>query len=178
MELEEYYGERLLHLNAKTQLQNLSSMYTNLRSDYDATIHIIHTMRAITERNVSQLHDLRDSSSGENHSSVLVKLSRDLNEAAMNRSMLAQRIEDTSNLVASQRQIIDGLRSNVTEVQDSVTGLHGKLTTNIKNINNRINDHVDQVQHNMDELCHKRSLTTIAECVLFDGSWQVTQFVL
>jgi hypothetical protein len=33
-----------------------------------------------------------------------------------------------------------------------VTGLRGTLTTNIKNLNNRIDDHVDQVQHNMEEL--------------------------
>jgi chromosome segregation ATPase len=124
-----------------TQFQNLSSMYTDLRSDYDATIHNIHSMWAIIKQNASQLHDLIHQVE-KNHSSILVKLSRDLNEAAMNRSMLAQRIEDTSNLVASQRQIINGIRSNVTAVQDSVTGLHGTLTTNVNNLNTRIDGHV------------------------------------
>jgi predicted nucleic acid-binding Zn-ribbon protein len=69
-----------------TQFQNLSSMYTDLRSDYDATIHKIHTMRAIIEKNVSQVHDLIHQVE-KNHSSVLFKLSRDLViEAAMNSS--------------------------------------------------------------------------------------------
>ena len=41
----------------KIQLQNLSSMYTDLQSDYDTTLHDLYTIRADTERNVSQLHD-------------------------------------------------------------------------------------------------------------------------
>jgi chromosome segregation ATPase len=127
----------LIEDDFETQLQNLSSMYTNLQSDNDAIILDIYTTRATMQQNASQLHDLIHQVE-KNHSSILVKLSRDLNEAAMNRSMLAQRIEDTSNLVGSQGQIIDGIRSNV-------TALCGKLTTNVKNLNTHIHDQAKRI---------------------------------
>ena len=132
----------------KIQLQNLSSMYTNLQRDYDATIHNIHMVRAVTEQNVSQLHNLIHQVE-KNHSSILLKLSRHLDEAAMNSSTLTQRIDHTLKLVGSQGQTIDGIRSDVTEVQNSVTGLHGALTTNINNLNTRINEHMDRTQNSL-----------------------------
>ena len=132
----------------KIQLQNLSSMYTNLQSDYDATIHDIHMIRAVTEQNVSQLHNLIHQVE-KNHSSILLKLSRYLDKAAMNSSTLTQRIDHTLKLVGSQGQTIDGIRSDVTEVRNSVTGLHGALTTNINNLNTRINEHMDRTQNSL-----------------------------
>ena len=111
----------------KIQLQNLSSMYTDLQSDYNATTHDIHTIRADTELNTSQLYD-RIHQVEKNHSSSLIKLSRRLDKAAMNSSILIQMVKDTSKLV--------------TEVQDSVTGLHDTLTTDINNLNTCIDDHM------------------------------------
>ena len=133
----------------KIQLQNLSSMYTNILSDYDATTQVIYTIRTVIEQNMSQLHDLIHQVES-NHSSILVELSRLLDEAALNRSKLTHRIDDTLNLVGSQGQVISGIRSSVTAIQTSVTGLRDTLTTNTDNLNTRIDDHVDRVQYSLD----------------------------
>jgi hypothetical protein len=37
----------------------------------------------------------------------------------------------------------------VTAVQSSVTGLRGTLTTNVNNLNTRINIHVNWIKHNL-----------------------------
>ena len=132
----------------KTQLRNLSSMYTNLLSDYDQTIHDIYTIRTAIGQNMSQLHDLIHQVES-NHSLILVELFRILDEAALNRSVLTHRINDTLNLVGSQGQVISGIKSSVTAVQNSVTGLHGTLTTSVNNLNTRIDDHVDSIQHSL-----------------------------
>ena len=132
----------------KTQLQNLSTMYTNLLSDYDEALQDIYMIRTATGQNMSQLHDLIHQIES-NHSLILAKLFRILDEASLNRSVLTHRINDTSSLVGSQGQIISGIRSNLTGVQNSVTGLRGTLTTNVNNLNSRNDDHVDSIQHSL-----------------------------
>ena len=63
--------------------------------------------------------------------------------------MLSDRIDDTSNMVRSHDRLISVIRSNVTVVQNSVTGLRDTLTTNVNNLNERIADHVDWIQHSL-----------------------------
>ena len=64
---------------------------------------------------------------------------------------MTHRIDETSNTVRSQGILISGIRSNVTTIHNSVTGLRGTLTTKVDNLNTRINDHVDWIQHNLDD---------------------------
>ena len=142
----------------RTQLQNLSSMYLNLLSDYDATVHDMYTTRAGIEQNMSQLHDLiREVES--NHSTILIEFFRILGEVAENRSVLTHRINDTLNLVALQGQIISGIKSNVAAVQNDVTGLRGTLTTNVNSLKDRIDDHKDWIERSLDG--QSRKLTNL-----------------
>ena len=142
----------------KTQLQNLSLMYLNLLSNYDATVHDMYTTRAAIEQNMSQLHDLIQEVES-NHSTILIELFRILGEAAENRSVLTHRINDTSNLVALQGQIISGIKSNVAAVQNDVTGLRGTLTTNVNSLKDRIDDHKDWIEYSLDG--QSRKLTNL-----------------
>jgi translation initiation factor 2B subunit (eIF-2B alpha/beta/delta family) len=103
-----------------------------------------YTTRVAIERNVTQVHTLI-----RNHSSVLGEHARLLEDAAQSRSSLLRRIDETSNSVTSLGALVSEIRSNVTLIQSSVTGLRGTLTTNVNNLNTRIDDHVDWIQHSL-----------------------------
>ena len=128
----------------KAKLQNVSSLYSNLQGDYDITKQELYTTRAATQQNLTQLYALFH-----NHSSVLEGHSRLLGDAAQSRSMLSGRIDETSVMVRSHDRLISVIRSNVTVVQNSMTGLRGTLTTNVNSLNTRIDDHVDWIQHTL-----------------------------
>ena len=131
--------------HTKAKLQTLSSQHVDLQSDYNATKRAFYTTKAAMERNVTQLHALIL-----NHSWVLGEHSRRFDDAAQNISTLLNRISDTSNLVRSHDALISGIRSNMTLVQNRMTGLHDTLNININSLNSRIDDHVDWIQHSLD----------------------------
>ena len=127
-----------------------------IRSDVTKVQDSVTGLHGTLTTNVNDLNtriDDHENWSKDQHSLILNKLSRDLYEAAQDRSVLAQKIE---NVMGSQRQTIDGIRSNMTAVQKSVSGLRGKLTTNIKNLDARIDDHVDRTRDSLDE--HSQTL--------------------
>ena len=130
----------------KADLQNLSSLQVNLQSDYSTTKQEFYTTRAAAEQNSTQLYTLI-----RNHSSVLGEHSRRFGDAVQSRSMLSHRIDETSNTVRSQGILISGIRSNVTIVENSVTGLRGTLTTNVNHLNTLIDGHVDWIQRSLDD---------------------------
>ena len=72
----------------------------------------------------------------------------------------------------SQGQIIDGIRPNVTAIQNSVTGLRGTLTTNVKNLDARINDHVDRTQDSLDD--HSQTLNNF-ESQMHTFGWKLAR---
>ena len=129
----------------KEELRNLSSQHFNLQRDYDAS-------RVAIEQNTSLLFEhIR------NHSSILGEHSRLLGEAVRNESVLIRRIDDALNLVSSQGQLITGIRSNVSVVENGLTGLRSTLTTKVGHLNTRIDDHVDWIQHTLDDQSQRLS---------------------
>ena len=114
----------------KVELRNLSSQHFNLQRDYD-------TSRVAIEQNTSLLFEhIR------NHSSILGEHSRLLGEAVLNGSVLTHRIDDTSTLVRSQGQLITGIRSKVSAMENRLTNLHVTLTTNV----NQLNFHITEIE--------------------------------
>jgi predicted nucleic acid-binding Zn-ribbon protein len=145
--LQESHGRLQEDLDrTKIELQIVSSEHINLQGDYNMTKLTFYTTKAAIERNVTQLHTLI-----RNHSSVLGEHGRLLEDAAQTRSNLLNRIDETSNSVTSLGTVVSVIRSNVTLIQSSVTGLRGTLTTNVNNLNTRIDDHVDWIQHSFDD---------------------------
>ena len=138
--------------HTKDKLQTLFSQHTDLQSDYSITKYILDTTKAAMERDMTQLHALIRT-----HSSVLDEYSRRFDDAERDRSTLSNRISDTSNLVKSHDTLISGIRFNMTVVQNRVTGLHSTLTTNVKGLNTRIDDHVDWTQHSLDDQSQRLS---------------------
>ena len=143
----------------KAELRNLSSQHFNLQRYYDAS-------RVAIEQNTSLLFEHIG-----NHSSILREYSRLLDEAVINGSVLTRRINDTSNSVRSQGQLISGIRSNVSVVQNGLTGLHSTLTTKVENLNTRITEHVEWIRHSLDDQSQRISqveskLSSDAVCVV------------
>ena len=150
--------------HAQAQLQNFSSLYINHLSDYDATIHDVYTIRAVVEQNISQLHNLIHQVENNhslsmsqlyalirqverNHSSILGEYSRILDEAALNRSVLTHRIDNIFNLVGSQGQVINGIRSNVSTMENNLAGLCSMLNAKVQHLDNQ----VGRIQRNLSD---------------------------
>ena len=129
----------------KAELRNLSLQHFNLQRDYEAS-------RVAIEQNTSLLFEHIH-----NHSSILGEHSRLLGEAVRNESVLRRRIDDALNLVSSQGQLITGIRSNVSVVENGLTDLRGTLTTKVGHLNTRIDDHVHWIQHTLDDQSQRLS---------------------